>query len=161
YVQAVVDDFSIPGEDLAIRAELEAATRESGGLRDAWAGLCRPDPAAAARLDEHNQRPIARGLAGSRAAGRPCAVFGPGGVRAESDALAALHCGVWRSRGEVGARIEARLDQMRAEGLEAEVATLPHELSRTAAQAIGYQELLAARRGELTVDDAFALAARR
>ena len=50
---------------------------------------------------------------------------------------------------------------MRAGGLEDEVARLDGGLSRSAAQAIGYKELLAARHGELTVDAAFDLAERR
>ncbi|HEY1739040.1 MAG TPA: tRNA (adenosine(37)-N6)-dimethylallyltransferase MiaA [Acidimicrobiia bacterium] len=160
YVQAVVDDLTLPVQDLALRAELEASTSEPGGLAAAWAELRAADPDAAARIDEHNQRRIVRALEVVRSTGRPFSEFGSGVFEARA-ALDAEFVGVWRSRTELTARISQRIDTMRAGGLEAEVARLDGRLSRSAVQAIGYKELVQARRGELTVDVAFDLAERR
>lgn len=160
YVQAVVDDLTLPVQDLALRAELEAFTSEPGGLAAAWAELRAADPQAAARIDEHNQRRIVRALEVVRSTGRPFSDFGSGVFEADP-ALDVELVGVWRSRDELAARIAQRIASMRTDGLEAEVARLDGRLSRSAAQAIGYKELLAARRGELTVDAAFDLAERR
>ena len=44
YVQAVVDDLTFPGEDLDLRAELEAATAEPGGVAAAYAELAERRP---------------------------------------------------------------------------------------------------------------------
>ena len=160
YVQAVVDDLVLPVQDLALRAELEAWTSEPGGLAAAWAELRAADPRAADRIDEHNQRRIVRALEVLRSTGRPFSDFGPGVFDAEP-ALDVALVGVWRARAELAERIAARIDAMRAAGLEAEVAGLDGRLSRSASQAIGYKELLAARRGDTTVADAFALVERR
>ncbi len=160
YVQAAVDDLTLPTENLAIRAELEAATSEAGGLAAAWEELRRSDPDAAARIDEHNQRRIVRALEVIRSTGRPFSTFGAGVFDARA-ALDVVFVGVWRSRPDLGQRIERRFATMRERGLDEEVARLDGRLSRSAAQAIGYKELLAARRGEITADGAYDLAVRR
>src|SRR5207237_6549210 len=78
YVQAVVDDLTFPGEDLALRAELEARTAEPGGVAAAYAELEQLDPAAAARIDPHNARRIVRALEVIRLTGKPFSSFVPG-----------------------------------------------------------------------------------
>jgi tRNA dimethylallyltransferase len=160
YVQAVVDDLELPVQDLELRAELEAATSEPGGLAAAWAELEAIDPQAAARIDEHNQRRVVRALEVVRSTGRPFSAFGPGVFDAAA-AIDVLMVGVWRSRAALAARIGRRVATMRARGLDQEVAGLDGRLSRSASQAIGYKELLAARRGEISLDEAYDLAERR
>ncbi|HEX5616760.1 MAG TPA: tRNA (adenosine(37)-N6)-dimethylallyltransferase MiaA [Acidimicrobiia bacterium] len=164
YVQAVVDDLAIPGEDLAIRAELEAFTSEPGGMLAAYQELTARDPLAASRIDEHNQRRVVRALEVIRSTGRPFSSFGPGLDRYGPTAFDVALIGIWLPRDTLARRIESRVDAMRAAGFVDEVRALaarPAGLSRTAAQAIGYQELLAHLRGELALDDALALAVRR
>src|SRR4029079_11598717 len=77
YVQAVVDDLTFPGEDLDLRAELEAGTAEPGGVAAAYAELAGADPVAADRIDPHNVRRIVRALEVIRLTGRPFSSFGP------------------------------------------------------------------------------------
>lgn len=163
YVQAVLDEFTVPGEDLAIRAQLEADTSAPGGLAAAWAELCAADPVAAARIDEHNQRRIVRALEVIRSTGRPFSSFGPGvfGERAHTTAFPVLLVGLWAPRARATAAIRSRLAAMRSAGLVAEVDRVAARLSPTAAQAIGYKELLAAGRTAPELDDAFELIARR
>ena len=165
YVQAVVDDLTFPGEDLALRAELEAATSEPGGILAAYQELRRLDPEAAARIDEHNQRRIVRALEVIRLTGRPFSSFGAGLDRYGPPAISVQLAGIWLPRDELARRIARRFDEMRGAGLVAEVERLlaaPAPLSRTAAQAIGYKEVLAHLDGaEPSLEAALALAVRR
>jgi tRNA dimethylallyltransferase len=161
YVQAVVDDLRIPGEDLALRAELEAWTAEPGGVAAAYAELAERDPVAAARVDPHNARRIVRALEVIRSTGEPFSSFGPGVAGFGPTAFPVSMVGLWLPRDALGRRIEARVAEMRRAGLVAEVEGLRSDLSRNAAQAIGYKEVLANLDGEITEDEAFALVARR
>ena len=62
-------------------------------------------------------------------------------------AVDALRVGLWWPRAILGARIEQRFVAMREAGLVGEVRALASQLSRSARQAIGYKELLAATEG--------------
>jgi len=143
YVQAVVDDLQFPGEDLTLRAELEARTRQPGGVATAHAELTSRDPDAAARIDPHNARRIVRALEVIELTGRPFSSFGPG-VRAPGPtAFPVRLAGVWLARDVLAPRIAARVAAMRDAGLVAEVAQIRagRGFGRTAAQGIGYQEI--------------------
>lgn len=143
YVQAVVDDLQFPGEDLTLRAELEARTRQPGGVAAAYTDLTVRDPDAAARIDPHNARRIVRALEVIELTGRPFSSFGPG-VRAPGPtAFAVRLVGVWLPRDVLAQRIGARVAAMRDAGLVAEVARIRAApgFGRTAAQGIGYQEV--------------------
>jgi len=166
YVQAVVDDLSFPGEDLALRADLEAQTAEPGGVAAAHAELQGLDPDAAARIDPHNARRIVRALEVIRLTGRPFSSFGPGLRQFGPTAFPVALAGVWLPRDVLSRRIAERFAAMRANGLVEEVRRLcadPRGLSRTAAQAIGYKETIDALRSREpgALDEAFDLAVRR
>ncbi len=168
YVQAVVDDLSFPGEDLALRSELEARTAEPGGVAAAYAQLEQLDPAAAARIDPHNARRIVRALEVIRLTGRPFSSFGPGLQQFGPTAFPVDIAGVWLPRAVLSRRIDERFGAMRANGLVEEVAKLSTDsrgLSRTAAQAIGYKETIDALHSHPhspeALDAAFDLAIRR
>ena len=144
YVQAVLDDLRFPGEDLALRAELEARTAEPGGVAAAYARLETLDPLAASRIDPHNVRRIVRALEVIERTGEPFSSFGPGLDRYGPTAFPVRIAGLWLPRDVTNARIAARFASMRAAGLVAEVERLradPRGWSRTARQAIGYKEL--------------------
>jgi len=71
---------------------------------------------------------------------------------------------VWCTRAALDERIRARVAAMAQAGLVAEVEELrghPQGLSRTAAQAIGYQEVLAHLAGECSLDEALTATATR
>jgi tRNA dimethylallyltransferase len=163
YVQAALDDLTLPGEDLTLRAELEAWTSQPGGMLAAYHELQRDDPVAAERIDEHNQRRIVRALEVMRSTGKPFSSFGPGMFRYGKTVFPVTLVGVWLPRDVLSRRIAERFEGMRAAGLVDEVRGLSGDgrLSRTAAQAIGYKEVLAALAGESTIDDALDLAQRR
>jgi tRNA dimethylallyltransferase len=166
YVQAVVDDLTFPGEDLDLRAELEAWTAEPGGVAAAYAELSASDPTAAARIDPHNVRRIVRALEVVRLTGRPFSSFGPGVSAYGATAFPVAMAGLWLPRAELARRIAERFAVMRDHGLLDEVRGLAagggSGLSRTARQAIGYKELLAHLDGEEpSLDAALETAVRR
>jgi tRNA dimethylallyltransferase len=163
YVQAVVDDLRFPEEDLTLRAELEAWTAEPGGVAAAYAELVAVDPDTASRTDPHNARRIVRALEVTRLTGKPFSSFGPGINTFGSTAFPVTLCGMWLPRPVASVRIAARVDAMREAGFTDEVRKLRDSgpLSRTAAQAIGYRELLAVLDRALTEADAYQLIVRR
>ncbi|MFM8974075.1 MAG: tRNA (adenosine(37)-N6)-dimethylallyltransferase MiaA [Actinomycetota bacterium] len=169
YVQAVIDDLRFPGEDLALRAEIEARTAEPGGVAAAYARLEALDPPAAARVDPHNVRRIVRALEVIERTGERFSSFGPGLDRYGPTAFPVRIAGLWLPREVANVRIAERFAGMRAGGLVAEVERLradPRGWSRTARQAIGYKELedaldAPAPEREAALDAAFETAVRR
>jgi tRNA dimethylallyltransferase len=164
YVQAVVDDLRFPREDPDLRAELEASTAEPGGVAAAYTELEQRDPDAAAKIDPHNARRIVRALEVIRLTGKPFSSFGPGLDQFGPTAFPVHMVGVWMQRDLLNARIAARFAAMRDAGLVDEVRHLLDgpALSRTAAQAIGYREIIdALSGGDATMDDALDTAVRR
>jgi tRNA dimethylallyltransferase len=161
YVQAVVDPMAFPPEDRALRAELEAVAEEPGGLSGLYGELARLDPEAAARIEPGNTRRVVRAIEVIRLTGRPFSSFGPGIQDYGPTVFPVRITGVWLPRAALNDRIAARLAAMATDGFVGEVEALragAGGLSRTAAQAIGYQEVLAHLAGECTLDDALAQA---
>ena len=120
------------------------------------------DPVALSRIPPNNRRRVIRALEVTIGSGRPFSAAGPGlgvypptpfvmaGLRLGRDALAE------RIRARYRAQLDAGfLDEVRA------LAAVPGGPSRTAAEALGYRELLAHLRGECSLDDAVATAAAR
>jgi tRNA dimethylallyltransferase len=165
YVQAVVDDLTFPGEDLVLRAEIEAATAEPGGVARAYEELSAVDPAAATRIDPHNMRRIVRALEVIRLTGKPFSSFGPGINAFGPTAFPVDMVGVWLPRTVLTERIERRVAAMQAAGFLEEVRALLAEdaagLSRTAGQAIGYKEMVSHLVDGTPLADAFDSVVRR
>jgi tRNA dimethylallyltransferase len=164
YVQAVIDAFDVPGSDAQIRAELERATRDAGGLADAYERLALADPDAAARIEPGNRRRVVRALEVIELTGRPFSSFGPGMRRFGMPAVPLRFVGLWMERTRLGARIVDRVSTMDRDGFVAEVERLadrPAGLGRTARQAIGYKEILMHLDGRISRDDALELIVRR
>jgi tRNA dimethylallyltransferase len=164
YVQAVVDPMTFPPEDRELRSELEGAADAPGGLARLHAELEQADPEAAARIEPGNVRRIVRALEVVRLTGQPFSSFGPGIQEYGPTVFPVRMVGVWLPRDVLNRRIDRRLASMPALGLVEEVEALrarPAGLSRTAGQAIGYQEVLAHLTGECSRDDALAAAATR
>ncbi len=144
YHRAVVDGLELPGRFPAIAADLE---EEAEGGPASVAALHRRlgdlDPVAASRIDPANRRRIVRALEVTLGSGRGFSSFGPGleHYPAHRIRLAGLRL----ERAELIRRLAGRLDAQLASGWLDEVrelASRPGGLSRTAAQAIGYRELL-------------------
>lgn len=167
YLQAVVDGYEIPGRFPAVAAELDATPDtpiDTVLLHERLAAL---DPVAASRMEPTNRRRVIRALEVCIGSGRPFSSFGPG-VDAYPPSPVRL-LGIRLPQPVVAERIEARYRQQLAAGFLDEVRRLHAgpALSRTAAQALGYRELLAHLRaveaGEThpTLDEAVDEAVRR
>lgn len=161
YLQSVTDDLDIPGQWPEVRAQLETEAADIGP-EPLHARLVVLDPPAAARMEPTNTRRIIRALEVTLGSGRPFSSFGPGleARPATSFDIVGLEVGA----ADLADRIERRYQAQLEAGFVDEVRTLadrPAGLSRTAAQALGYKELLAHLRGELSLDEAIDLAVRR
>ena len=144
--------FAAFSPESALRKELEAELAERGG-EAMLAELSRVDPEAAARLHPNDHKRIVRALEVYRSTGKTISEH-----NRETQALPpryeALTIGLnFQDRADLWARIDARVDQMAADGLEREVRELLSSgLSPrcTAMQAIGYKEFVAAVEGDMT-----------
>ncbi|MEL6980846.1 MAG: tRNA (adenosine(37)-N6)-dimethylallyltransferase MiaA [Actinomycetota bacterium] len=156
YVRAVVDDFTVPPRFPELRSELEADP-DSAGLH---ARLSELDPAAAAKILPSNRRRIVRALEVCLGTGQPFSSFGPGVDHYGPTRF--LLAGLDIDRPTMDARIDGRYDRQLADGFLAEVRRVRDGgLSATAAQALGYRELIAHLDGETTLDEALDAAKRR
>lgn len=146
YVRAVLDGFDLPGRYPDARAEV-AAVPDTESLHARLAVL---DPVAASRTTATNRRRIERALEVTIGSGRPFSSFGPG-LDAYPD-IATPQVGLAVPLEELDRRIERRVYEMLTAGLLDEARALQERpLSRTAARAIGYEEVLAHLAGELSM----------
>ncbi len=156
YVRAVVDQFTVPPQYPELRAELEAEP----DTEHLWVRLKSLDPAAAEKMLPGNRRRVVRALEVTLGTGKPFSSFGPG-VDAYPSTRFRL-AGLEIDRDDMDRRIDERYDRQMAEGMLAEVERVAESgMSRTAAQALGYKELLAHLDGHMSLDDALDEAKRR
>lgn len=162
YVRAVVDDLRFPGQDLAVRAALEARAASPGGPAALHAELAERDPVAAARTEPGNVRRIVRALEVMEITGEPFSASGAGlGVYGEPVFPVRL-VGIRCPLDVLDERIARRVERMYADGLVAEARRAAAAgWSRSAAQAIGYREALAVAAGECDEAEARALTVAR
>ena len=141
YHRAVVDDLDLPGEWPAIRSGL-LAEADLLGLAPLYARLAARDPLAASKIEPTNTRRIVRALEVCEGSGRLFSSFGPGLEVYPPSPI--VQIGLRWDRDVLAARIEQRVHAMLDAGLVDEVRALREAgLSRTAAQALGYKEILA------------------
>lgn len=145
YVRALLLGlFAGPPASPELRAELAAFARERGPAA-LHAELARVDPAAAAKIDPNDEKRMIRALEVFRLTGEPMSVH-----QAKHDHRSlplrypARLVGVNPEREALYRAIDTRVDQMIADGLEAEVAALRERgyvPPLRSQQAIGYAEL--------------------
>jgi tRNA dimethylallyltransferase len=153
YTRAVVDRFEFPGTDPEVRGRLEQDLEEVGAPA-LHARLAEADPEAAARILPTNGRRVVRALevvelTGSFSATLPAREY----VDPHT-----VQVGVDCPRPVLDRRIEQRVRRMWDAGLVEEVRRLEAQglrEGRTAARALGYQQVLAFLAGETTEDEAF------
>jgi tRNA dimethylallyltransferase len=152
YVRAVLEEFSFPGTDAALRAEFEAELAAHGPA-PLYERLRAVDPVAASRILPSNGRRIVRALEVVTLTGGPFTATLP----APTPVYPALQLGVDLDTAKLDVRIDARVDAMWAAGLVDEVRTLDARGlrdGRTASRALGYQQVLRHLAGECTEPDA-------
>ena len=158
YHRAVIDDLGIPGRYPETAATLE----EESDTEALHRRLEELDPMAASRMEPTNRRRIVRALEVTLGSGRPFSSYGPGLGQYPPCDIAQI--GLSLSRAEIDRRIEQRYHQQMEAGFLAEVEALANRrppLSRTASQALGYRELIGHVNGEMSLDEAVALAVAR
>lgn len=155
YVRAVVDPLEFPGTDAATRARWTAEL-ERVGAPALHAVLRDRDQLAAEQILPSNGRRIVRALEVIELTGRPFTATMPG-YRSIYQQLTMI--GLRVPRTVLDERIDRRVEQMWAEGFVDEVRALRKrglEHGLTASRALGYQQVLAQLRGELTEAEAIA-----
>lgn len=153
YTRAIVDRFDFPGTDPEVRSRLEAELAEVGSavLHRRLAGL---DPVSAEQIEVENGRRVVRALEVIEITGKPFSARLPEQVYADPRTV---QVGVSIDRDLLESRIAQRVDEMFEAGFVDEVRRLLDEglaEGRTAARAIGYQQVMAHLAGELTLDEA-------
>ncbi|MET0525876.1 MAG: tRNA (adenosine(37)-N6)-dimethylallyltransferase MiaA [Nocardioides sp.] len=153
YTRAILDRFEFPGTDEDVRARWEAEL-ESVGAPALHRRLADVDAEAADRIRPDNGRRIVRALEVVEITGRPFSASLP---HLEYVDPLTLQVGLSIDRRTLDARIEQRVATMFDAGLVEEVERLLGEglaEGRTASRAIGYREVMAHLRGELSLDEA-------
>jgi tRNA dimethylallyltransferase len=152
YHRVVIDDFELPGQWPEIRSELERDA-DTHALFERLRAL---DPAATAKMEPTNRRRIVRALEVTLGSGRAFSSFGPGVDDYRASPVAQI--GLRWPREVIAERIVRRVEQMLADGLVDEVRALAQVgFSRTAAQALGYKEILETIEGRMSEDEAVAM----
>jgi tRNA dimethylallyltransferase len=161
YVHAVTHGWTPPvtRPDTHLRAELEARAVASGYLA-LHKELQKADPAAAERIDPRNVRRTVRALEVIHLTGRK---FSEQRGQSKSS-YRLLTIGLTRSRPELYARVDARIESMFAAGLLDEVQNLLNSgcsADLPTMSAIGYRECISVLAGHMDVDQAKAEMRRR
>ena len=152
YVRALLDPIEFPGTDSQVRAALERELDEVGP-HELHRRLAAQDPAAAAAILPGNGRRIVRALEVIALTGRPFSA----GLPAYESVYDAVQIGLDCDDATLDARVDARVDRMFDGGLVAEVRrleTVGLRAGRTAARALGYQQVLAMLDGKCTETEA-------
>jgi len=138
YLASLVNGLDLPGSWPDVRARLESEA-DTAML---FERLLQLDPDAAARMEPGNRRRIVRALEVCEGSGRRFSSFGPGLETYPETSI--VQIGIRWPRDVLAARIEQRVMRMMQAGLLAEVEQLlgSYRLSRSAAQALGYKELI-------------------
>ena len=150
YVKAVVEGWGIPEVPPHPRLR-DALARLPGPELARW--LSALDPEAAAKHDPRNLRRVIRALEVTLVAGRPISEL----QRKTPPPYRICQIGLARPREELYARIDARVDQMMANGLLAELEKLRglgYARSLPSMSGLGYRQLWAYLHGEMSLEEA-------
>jgi tRNA dimethylallyltransferase len=156
YIKALLYGlFEGPGADEALRLRLKSRVQREG-LPPLHRELQAIDPAAARRINPNDERRIVRALEVYLLTGKPISSF-----QTQFEAIAPAASwqliGLRRSKEHESRRINARVKRMVDAGLVTEVQSLlaePLPLSKQAAAAIGYAEIIAHLRQETDLGEA-------
>ena len=152
YIKSILDDLNFPDTDAVIRQKLTEEAKEFG-IVQLFQRLEQLDPAAAAAIDQQNERRVIRALEVIEITGKPFTANLP---REDSSLYPnALQFGLVMDRAELGERVEARVDRMWEAGFVAEVDRLIDEgitKATTARRALGYAQIITMRNGDISED---------
>lgn len=152
YISSVVDNLDIPKAkpDKRLREKIEKDI-EKKGLDAAWKKLLELDPEAEGSVDKSNPRRVIRALEVCLATGMPFTTQKTKG----KPIFDALLIGIDVPREKLYERINARVDQMLAEGLLDEVKELAEKYSRDlpSMSGIGYRQFRPYLEGRASLEE--------
>lgn len=160
YIKALTDGLA-PNPSAAphVRRLLKKEAKEKG-LAVLYEKLRDIDPKRAAEIDAQDERRIIRALEIYHQS-----KIAPSVLRSQRESLEerGIHyvmIGVTCSRAELYARTDARVDDMLKEGLINEVKHFKERIAKTAAQAVGYKEIISYMQGTISEEEAVRLVKR-
>ncbi|MCS7065967.1 MAG: tRNA (adenosine(37)-N6)-dimethylallyltransferase MiaA, partial [Fimbriimonadales bacterium] len=157
YLRVLLHGFSLapPPHDPELRQQLQQQAQQQG-LHALYERLQQVDPKAAARIHPNDAVRILRALEVYEMTGKPISAWQ---ARAESE-LPALKFGLTMPRPLLYRRIDARVDQMMAQGFLQEVQNLlskGYNRDLPALKGLGYRHLIAHLMGEMGLEEAVRL----
>jgi tRNA dimethylallyltransferase len=156
YITAIEEGWNVPQvpPNTALRAELEAYAQQAGA-KALHARLAALDPAYAARTHPNNVRRVVRALEVCLTTGSTMTAL----QQKRPVPYAVLRLGLTLKRDRLYARADERVLQMVDNGLVEEVKGLlnrGYDPSLPSLSSIGYQEIIAYLRGDVTLEEAIA-----
>jgi tRNA dimethylallyltransferase len=152
YIDAVVKGIDeMPNVDAEVRRQV-FADYEAHGLEEMRARLRVLDPEYYARVDLRNPKRVLHGLEMCLTTGRPFSSFHTG--RPKQRPFRILQVGLTRPRPELYARIDARVRQMLADGLEEEARRVYPRRELNALNTVGLKEMFLYLDGTYTLEQA-------
>ena len=159
YIQAAVYDidFTESDTDPAYRLELEKTAAEGeSGIQRLYQELKRIDPVSAVRIHPHNIKRVIRALEFYHCSGKRISRHNDEQAQRESPFDFSYYV-LTDDRAAIYERINRRVDEMIARGLDAEVRVLKdkgYTKDLVSMQGIGYKEMLDYLNGACTLDEA-------
>lgn len=139
YSDAVLNGFDeLPQNDELIRQSLKETLREKG-IAALQEELQQLDPVYFAQVDQHNPSRLMRAIEVCRISGKPYSDLRSG--KKDDPGFNVVKIGLEIPRDELYERINQRVDQMLAAGLEAEAKAVYPFRQAGALQTVGYKEL--------------------
>ncbi|MDA9101397.1 tRNA (adenosine(37)-N6)-dimethylallyltransferase MiaA [Omnitrophica bacterium] len=149
YLRALLDGLSEhPGENELLREKLYLEAQEKG-VDYLYQRLRKVDPAIAVNTAPNNLRRIVRALEVYESSGKKLSEWHGHQQSLRDMGYAPLLVGIYKKREDLNRDLDRRVDAMFRKGLYLEVEKLSkRKLSKTAAQAVGYREILDALEGK-------------
>lgn len=151
YLESVLYEgtYRAPEADPALRATLAAQSAEEN-----YAALLSVDPESAAAIHPNNRKRVIRALEIYRLSGKTKSAWDKENTRGRLIEGAELYVLTTSDREVLYQRIDARVEEMIAQGLVEEVRRLALDPATTAGQAIGYKELNSYIAGQGSLEEA-------
>ena len=151
-------ELTSPPSSEELKAKLLASAVTDEDREALWQKLREVDPESAAKTHKNNVRRVVRALEIYELTGKTKTYFDELSQKVTPKVRVGMITLDFHNRDNLYARVDLRVDQMMSEGLLDEVSTLYREglLERgtTAAQAIGYKEIISYLDGECTLEEA-------
>ena len=149
---------SVPESSREYRDEKLAKIKTEEDVCALWERLKEIDPVSAAAIHKNNVRRVIRAIEIYEATGKTKSYFDALSKKASPDMRVDMITLDFHNRENLYARVDARVDDMVRGGLVSEVRSLYErgllKKNATAAQAIGYKEIISYLDGEITLDEA-------